>query len=166
MAYTETDYINMDDYVMIIQDGCVKIITFENFIKDLALGGFSVCKAWLNCVCGIGLFTSDETPTDTPPQMKDLYINVDNREENKAFTSDDFLSKYYDADGDEFGKIIITGGDVSGYTLNGNIVHVGLVIPADQLMNLKYTAKNQDASYMQDLFFEAYDVNNVKAESV
>ena len=166
MANTYTDYVNMDDYVMIVQDGCIKRIKFEDFIKGISLGGFSVCQAWLNCVCGIGLFTTDETPIDTPPEMGDLYMNLENREQNKKYTSDDFLSKYYDAEGNPLGKIIITGGDVSGYTLNGNIIHIGQVIPTDQLMNLEYDSRNQDASYTQDLFFEAYDVNNVKAISV
>lgn len=166
MAYQHTDYINMNDYVMIFQDGCIKIILFEDFIKGISLGGFSVCQAWLNCVGGIGLFTNDNIPVDTPPTMQDLYLGLQNKEQNKKFTSDDFLSKYYDAEGDVFGKIIITGGDVSGYTLNGNIIHIGLVIPANELMNLEYDSKAQDASYTQDLFFDAYDVNNVKAESV
>jgi hypothetical protein len=156
----------MDDYVMIIQDGCIKIIKFEDFISGISLGGFSVCQAWLNCVCGIGLFTTDDTPPDTPPTMQDLYVSLENRQQNRAFTSDEFLDKYYDAEGDEFGKIIITGGDVSGYTLNGNIIHIGMVIPANQLMDLEYDSKNQDASYTQDLFFEAYDINNVKAQSI
>lgn len=165
MAQPVTDYIKLDDYVMIFQDGCIKRILFSDFIKDISLGGFSVCEAWLNCVSGIGLFTTDDTPPDTPPQMSDLYIPLDNRND-KAFASEDFLSKYYDAEGDAFGKIIITGGDVTGYTLNGNIVHIGMVIPANQLMDLDYDSRNQDASYYQDLFFEAYDINNVKAESV
>lgn len=166
MAIPVTDYVNMDDYVMIVQDGCIKHIRFEDFIKGISLGGFSVCQAWLNCVCGIGLFTTDDTPQDTPPEMGDLYVNLENRQQNKIFTSDDFLSKYYDAEGDAFGKIIITGGDVTGYTLNGNIIHIGMVINANQLMQLEYDSKNQDASYTQDLFFEAYDINNVKAVSV
>lgn len=166
MATPITDYINMDDYVMIVQDGCIKNIKLEDFIKQITLGGFSICQAWLNCVCGIGLFTTDQTPTNQPPQMQDLYISLINREQNRVFTTDDFLDKYYDAEGDAFGKIKITGGDVTGYTLNGNIINIGMIINANELMNLEYDSKNQDASYIQDLFFEAYDVNNVKAESV
>lgn len=165
MGYKVTDHINMGDYVMILQDGCVKIILFEDFIKNITLGGFSVCQAWLNCVCGIGLFTTDEIPLNTPPQMQDLYITLQNRGVN-AFTSDDFLNKYYDAENDAFAKIIITGGDVSGYKLNNNILHIGMLIDANDLSNLTYEAKNQDATYTQDLFFEAYDENNIKAESV
>lgn len=166
MATPVTDYVKMDDFVMIVQDRCIKHIRFEDFIKNITLGGFSVCQAWLNCVCGIGLFTDDNIPVDTPPQMEDLYVTLENRQQNKVFTTDDFLSKYYDAEGDAFGKIIITGGDITGYTLNGVNIHIGQVILANELMNLELDAKNQDASYTQDLYFEAYDVNNVKAESV
>ena len=164
MGYKETYYIEMDDHVMILQDGCVKIIRFEDFISGISLGGFSVCAAWLNCVSGIGDFIDDETPVNNPPTMEDLNIALQNRGVN-AFTSDSFLSKYYDEENDAFGKIIITGGDVSGYKLNGNPVTIGMMIPADQLANLTYEAKNQDGSYTQDLFFDAYDENNVKAQS-
>lgn len=163
MAYKETDYIDLNDDVLILQDGCVKIIKFEDFIKRITLGGFSVCAAWLNCVSGIGDFIDDINPVNEPPTMEDLYISVQNRG-LKVFSSDDFLDKYYDKEGDAFGKIIITGGDINGYTLNGNNVYIGMVITADQLSNLKFESKNQDGSYIQDLFFDAYDINNVKAE--
>lgn len=165
MAVKETDYIEMNDYVMIVQDGCIKHIRYEDFISGISLGGFSVCAAWLNCIVGIGDFIDDETPVNHPPTMQDLFINLQNKGMN-AFTSDDFLSKYYDQENDAFGKIIITAGDVTGYKLNGNDIHIGMVIPADQLSQLTYQAKNQDVSYTQDLFFDAYDVNNVKAESI
>jgi len=166
MAYQETDYVSTDDYVMILQDGCVKIIRFEDFIKGISLGGFSVCQAWLNCVGGIGIFPGEEPPINTPPTMEDLYIPLQNREQNRVFTSNEFLDKYYDAEGDPLGKIIITGGDVTGYTLNGSLVSVGMIIDVSELSNLEYDSKNQDASYVQDLYFEAYDINNVKAESI
>lgn len=166
MATPITDYVNINDYVMIVQDGCIKNIRFEDFIKGISLGGFSVCKAWLNCVQGIGVFPTEIPPADTPPNMEDLFISLQNREQNRMFTSDDFLDKYFDEDGDALGKIIITGGDVSGYYLNGTQVYIGQVINVDQLMNLKLDAKNQDASYTQDLFFDAYDINNVKANSI
>lgn len=166
MPTPTTDYVNMDDYVMIFQDGCIKNIRFEDFIKIISLGGFSVCQAWLNCIGGIGLFPSEGEPINTPPTMEDLFISLQNREQNRMFTSDEFLSKYYDAEGDAFGKIIITGGDVTGYTLSNTPVYIGMLIPANELGNLEFDSKNQDASYTQDLFFEAYDVNNVKAESI
>lgn len=166
MPSIETDHIDLDDYVMIIQDGCIKNIRFEDFISGISLGGFSVCQAFLNCVHGIGDFPDDDVPVDTPPTMEDLYVSLENRQQNYIFTENDFLSKYYDAENDEFGKIIITGGDVSGYTLNGWPIFVGMVINANELSNLQLDAKDQDASYIQDLFFEAYDINNVKAESI
>lgn len=165
MATPITDYVNLDDYVIIFQDGCIKNIRFEDFISGISLGGFSVCQAWLNCVGGIGVFPG-EVPVNEPPTMEDLFIPLQNRQQNRMFTSDDFLSRYYDAEGDAFGKIIITGGDPTGYSLNGVSVYIGMLIPVNQLTDLKFNAKNQDASYTQDLFFEAYDINNVKAISI
>lgn len=165
--YTIAEDLHPEDYIMIIQDGCVKIISYEEFIKDISLGGFSICEAWLNCVEGIGEFDDDQSgEVDTPPTMQDLFISLNNRQQDKMFASDDFISKYYDAEGDAFGKIIITGGDVSNWTLNGQPLSVGMVIESAQLSGLEYDAKNQDAAYIQDLFFEAYDINNVKATSI
>lgn len=165
MAVKETDYIEMNDYVMIVQDGCIKHIRYEDFISGISLGGFSVCAAWLNCIVGIGDFIDDETPVNHPPTMQDINLSLQNRGLN-AFTSDDFISRYYDAENDAFGKIIITGGDVTGYKLNGVDVYIGMIIQANELATLSYQSKNQDGSYIQDLFFDAYDVNNVKAESI
>lgn len=96
MAIPITDYVNMNDYVMIVQDGCIKHIRFEDFIKGISLGGFSVCEAWLNCVGGIGVFPGELPPTNTPPTMEDLFISLQNREQNRIFTTNEFLDKYYD----------------------------------------------------------------------
>ena len=166
MAYKVTDYINFGDSIMIIQDGCIKIISLEDFIKMFALGGFSICEAWLNCVDGIGSFGEPEPQPDTPPTMQDLFLNPTNRENNLLFTADDFLNKYFDEDGDAFGKVIITGGDVSGFKLNGVPIQIGMIILATDLNKITYDSKNQDASFVQDLFFDTYDVNNVKAISI
>lgn len=164
--YTTTEHISFEDYVMIIQDGCIKIISYENFIKQISLGGFSIYEAWLNSIEGIGAFSGDYTPIDTPPTMQDLFVSLSNRQQDKIFTSDDFLSKYYDAEGDSMGKIVVVGGDVNGFTLNGTPIYIGQVITVGELAGLRITARNQDAAYIQDLFFEAYDINNVKATSI
>lgn len=166
MAYKVTDYINFGDSIMIIQDGCIKIISLEDFIKMFALGGFSICEAWLNCIDGIGTFSPPEESEDTPPTMQDLFLNPTNRQNDIVFTSDDFLNKYFDEQGDAFGKIIITGGDVSGFELDGQPIQLGMVILASDLSKITYDSKNQDASFIQDLFFDTYDVNNVKAISI
>ena len=85
---------------MIIQDGCIKIISLDDFMKNFALGGFSICEAWLNCIDGIGGFGEGEGEVDRPPTMQDLFLNPQNREGNIFFTTDDFISKYFDEDGD------------------------------------------------------------------
>ena len=38
--YTVADHIDTEDYFMIVQDGCVKILSFEDFISIVQLGGF------------------------------------------------------------------------------------------------------------------------------
>ena len=163
-GFTLADHIDLEDYIMIVQDGCVKILSFEDYISVVQLGGFSICEAWLKCVSGIGVF-SGETPTDTPPEMNDIFKSIVNRQQDVMITSDDFLNAYYDAEGDSLGKIIIVGGDVSSFKLNGVPVYIGQVITATELLSgLEYDARNQDAGYGQDLFFETYDVNNVIAQ--
>ena len=165
--YTIATDISADDYIMIIQDGCIKIISYEDFIKEVSLGGFSICEAWLNCVDGIGTFDNITAPdADTPPTMQDLFVSMQNRQQDRMFAQNEFLTKYYDAEGDAFGKIIIVGGDVSNFKLNGVPVSVGMVIDIADIPQLEYDAKDQDAAYIQELFFEAYDINNVKATSI
>lgn len=162
--YTVANHIDLEDYIMIVQDGCVKILSFEDYISIVQLGGFSICEAWLKCVSGIGTF-SGETPTDTPPEMNDIFKAISNRQQDLMITSDDFLNSYYDAQGDAFGKIIIVGGDVTNFKLNGVQINIGQAISATELLSgLEYDAKNQDAGYGQELLFETYDINNVKAE--
>lgn len=157
--------IELTDYISIVRDGCYRRILFSDFLKVIVLGGYSACESWLNCVEGIGDPDEGiiEIPIDTPPTMSDLFIQLNNRQQNRFFSSDEFLTKYYDAENNTFKKIIITGGDLSGYYYNEVPIYIGLVIYADELSELKYDAKNTDSSYQQELWFDAYDENNVKA---
>lgn len=160
-----TEQLSEKDYIMIVQDNCMRIISYKQFIEDSFLGGFSICESVMNCWSSMGDFDSDvDVPEDTPPQFKNLVFNLDNREQNFILPSDAFLQNYYDAEGDKFGKIIIKGGDFSGVTYNGYPIFQGLVIPVDQLDKLEYDAKNQDGAYRQEIEIEVYDENNVKAE--
>ncbi|MGK6342831.1 hypothetical protein ACMGDK_11365 [Chryseobacterium sp. DT-3] len=158
-----TDHINFNDYVMIVQDKCIRMITYEEFIKEIVLGGFSICQAVLNCWESMGDF-EDPPVVDHPPTFEDLYISLANRTQNFVITSDLFLQNYHDQDGDEFAKIIITGGDLSGVTLNDVPIHVGQVVTADDMVNFKFSAKDIDGGYQQTIDIEVYDENNVKAE--
>lgn len=155
--------LELDDFVVVVQDGCVKIISKADLIEGISLGGFSICELWLRCVDGIGTWSTD-VPVDTPPTMNDVIASTFNRNSNYVFTSDQFLDQYYDAEGNAFGKIIIAGGDVSGYSISGVPLFIGQVITADQLGLLKYEAKNTDNAYGQEWFFNTYDINNVEAE--
>lgn len=118
--------LEFDDYVVVVQDGCVKLITKEDLINDVSLGGYSICELWLRCVDGIGTWSTD-TPTNTPPTMGDVYASTFNGDQNYVFTSNQFLDQYFDADGDPMGKIIVVGGDVSGYTINDVPIYIGQV---------------------------------------
>ncbi|MDR6548546.1 hypothetical protein J2810_004636 [Chryseobacterium rhizosphaerae] len=159
----QTDHINYTDGVLIIQDGCIRWVSYEEFIKEISLGGFTICEAIMKCFDGLGIFEETPEPTDTPPTFQDVVINLTNRTQNFVITSDLFLANYYDAEGDEFAKIVITGGDLSGVTYNGSPVYQGLVITADQLVHFEYDAKNIDSGYQQMVEIDVYDENNVKA---
>ena len=164
--FEETDHIDIEDFVMIVQNGCVKIISYEEFIKKISLGGFSIMESWLNGIDGIGLWSDGVIPIDTPPTMQDITFQLENRTQNHIIPSDDFLNKFNDVDGDLFGKIVVSHGDVSGYTYNGQPLYIGQILNREDLINgtIEYDAKNQDAAYGQEWFFETYDENNVKAQ--
>lgn len=158
-----TETISSDDYVVIVQDGCVKEISYQDFISGVFLGGFSICQSWLNCVEGIGEFEDPIPDEDHKPVMQNIILSINNRTQN-ILVGDDFINAYYDEDGDEFGKIIITSGDVSGFNIAGVPLYIGQVIPANQVALIEYDGKDVDSSYNQEWFFETYDVNNVKAQ--
>ena len=159
-----TDHVNTDDYVMIVQDGCIRMVTYEEFIKNISLSGFSICAAVLACWEDIGDFPTDPiTPEDTPPTFEDLYISLANRTQNFVIAENLFLQNYYDAEGHEFRKVIIKGGDLSGVTFMGQPVYPGLIIMADELVDFKFNAKDQNPAYQQMIDIEVYDENNVKA---
>ncbi|WP_294203155.1 hypothetical protein [uncultured Chryseobacterium sp.] len=159
----QTHHVDSDDGIMIIQDGCIRWITYDEFASTISLGGFSICAAVINCFENMGYFDDYIPPIDTPPIFTDIYLNLANRTQDYVLISDLFLQHYYDADGDAFSKIIITGGDLSGITYNNQPVYLGLVINADELLNFKYDAKDMDGAYQQVLEIEVYDENNVKA---
>ncbi|MDY3445535.1 hypothetical protein PG616_11880 [Riemerella anatipestifer] len=159
-----TKDISSEDFIMIVQDGCIKIISYEDFIKDISLGGFSICKSVLNCWENMGEFDDQSSqPSDTPPKFTDVITNLKNRTQGYVIPTDDFLNNYYDADGDDFSKVIITGGDLSGVKFKQQPVYIGLVISVEELGELSYDAKDIDKAYQQVIDIEVYDENNIKA---
>lgn len=156
----------LTDYVLVVVNGCVKRITKADFIRGISLGGFSIIELWLLGISGVGLWTTGGGTPDTPPTMGNITLSLANRVQDTVLPSDEFLDKYYDADGDAFGKIVIAGGDVSGWTYNGTPLFIGQALTADNLINgnIEYDSKSQDASYLQEWFFETYDINNVIAQ--
>lgn len=161
MDITSTDKIGFEDYVVIMQGGCFRKILYADFIRDIILGGNSICDAWINCVEGIGCINDESPVQDTPPTMSDLIFNISSKATGNKITMQDFLSAYFDADGDKLDKIVIAGGDTNGYTLNGSPINIGDTMKDNDI--LEYDAKNQDGAYQGILFFKAYDENNIEA---
>lgn len=157
MNITEINEIGIDDYVMILKDGCYAKVRFG----DIVFGNRSVCEAFLNCVEGIGCIDNDAPVVDTPPTMEDLIFNIPNRKSATKITMQDFINAYYDNENNLLDRVEIAGGDTNGYTLNGNLVNIGDVIKGTDI--LEYNAKNQDVAYQGVLFFKAYDENNIEA---
>lgn len=159
------DNITTSDYILVVQDDCFKRISIEDFLKDSLLGGFSICEAVYNCWEDMGVFP-DDTPkenTDTPPTFRDVQFNLMNRQQNFAVLSDAFYNNYYDAEGDLFKKIVITGGDLTGITYKGQPINIGLVINVENLAELAFSAKDVDSAYQQTVEIEVYDEKNIKA---
>lgn len=152
---------HFDDYILIVTKGCVRKILFADLIKEVVLGGNSICEAWQNCNEGIGCIDSTTPTEDTPPTMSDIVYNVPNRIKNTPIIWQDFVDEYFDNDGDQLDKIVIEGGDTSGYKLNGNPVNLGDVIRDGDV--LVYNTKEQDSAYQGVLYFRAYDHNNIEA---
>lgn len=158
-----TNEINPDDLVLIYKDSCLLRIKYEDFIKKISLGGFSICESVLNCWQDMGDFEDTPHQQDTPPEFTDLYISLRHGQRNFVLDKTLFLNNYHDAEGDAFNKIVITGGDLSGITFRGQPVYIGLVITADELEHLEYDTKNTDSSYQQVIEIDVYDENNIKA---
>ena len=155
--------LQLDDYIVILKDDCFQRITVQEFLK-MFQGGIDVCASIEACNEGIGVFEDDEeVPETNLPTMGDIYISLSNRASTKVFTSQEFLNNYYDADGDEWQKIILTSGDFTGVTFNGQPVYVGLVIYANQISQFKYNTKNVDYSYRQTIGFKLYNDKNEEA---
>ena len=67
-----------------------------------------------------------------------LFRSVSQSRYAHVFTSQQFLDNYYDADGDTWERIVLTSGDFTGVTFNGEPVYVGLVIYANEISEFKY----------------------------
>ena len=147
-----TNEINPDDLVLIYKDSCLLRIKYEDFIKKISLGGFSICESVLNCWQDMGDFEDTPHQQDTPPEFTDLYISLRHGQRNFVLDKTLFLNNYHD-----------TGGDLSGITFRGQPVYIGLVITADELEHLEYDTKNTDSSYQQVIEIDVYDENNIKA---
>lgn len=157
MNVPPTSEIGLDDYILVMKDGCFSKIRFG----DLNFNNTSICESFLECVDGIGCVDSEVPVEDTPPTIADLVYNIPSGKSGNKITMQDFRDVYFDVDGDNLDRVQIVGGDTNGYTLNGNPVNVGDLMNGDDI--LEYDAKIQDAAYQGVLFFKAYDENNIEA---
>lgn len=162
MIENKVDNIGFEDFVMIVQDGCIKLISYADFIKNISLGGFSICAAVLNCWSSMGDFEDVIIDDDTPPTFQDLFLAIENRG-TEEFETVMFLENYFDKEGDEMGYIIIKGGDFSGYKFKGQPLYQGLKILREEINQLVYNAQNIDTSYRQTVEIDVYDDKNIQA---
>ena len=121
---------------------------FANYIKNLFITGqIDICELIQGC-----------TPqTNNPPVMNgDVTYNVANRVVNFPLNTNDFTSKYFDAEGDTFVSIKITGGDLTGL-IKADLTPLAVndIIPVNQISQIKFNGKNQDPGYTQTVTYVA-----------
>ena len=161
------DNLSLDSGIVIIQDDCFKYVTVAEFLKLFAesgggsgSGSGSICDLFQACNEGIGEWDSYDPEEPNLPTMEDIYVSLSNRQETYVFTSQQFLDSYYDEDGDTWERIVLTSGDFTGVTFNGEPVYVGLVIYANEISQFKYDTRNVDFSYNQNIGFKLYNDKN------
>ena len=88
-----------------------------------------------------------------PVARNDIRLNVANKG-MISLTESAFNQVYFDAEGDPYTGVRITGGDITGLTLTGIPVTVGQVIPKASLNLVQYNAKYQDEAYQQVVTYE------------
>ena len=155
--------ITLDSEIVLIENGCFSRIKVSDFLKIYTGGSLNICEAVEACNEGIGTWGDFTEPETNLPTMEDIYVSLSNRQGTYTFTSQQFLDNYYDADNDVWSKIILTSGDFTGVTCNGQPVYVGLVINANQISEFKYDTKNIDSSYGQLIGFKLYNDKNEEA---
>lgn len=121
---------------------------FANYIKNIFTTGLiDICELIQGC-----------TPqTNNPPVMNgDVTYNVANRVVNFPLNTNDFTSKYFDAEGDTFVSIKITGGDLTGL-IKADLTPLAVndIIPVNQISQIKFNGKNQDPGYTQTVTYVA-----------
>lgn len=152
----------LDDYISVMVDGCIKLISKKDFLNGVLFFGDGFCEAVNHCNNGIGIFTPSIPPRFVKAKMNDVNLLFQNREE-RAMLLSDFINNYTKNDAGELEKIIITGGDLSNFKFNNQPINIGLAINKNDIHKLKYKGHNVDVAYGQILTFDAYDINNKKA---
>lgn len=89
------------------------------------------------------------------PATQDVIVDLDNRDIH-TFTTQEFLTKYTDFDGDTMTEMRATG-NVSNYLFNGVPYVSGTWIPVNNIDHLSYTGANQNAAYQQITPWSAKD---------
>ena len=121
---------------------------FANYIKNIFTTGLiDICELIQGC-----------TPqTNSLPVMNgDVTYNVVNRVVNFPLNTNDFTSKYFDAEGDTFVSIKITGGDLTGL-IKADLTPLAVndIIPVNQISQIKFNGKNKDPGYTQTVTYVA-----------
>lgn len=125
-----------------------------NWVKRLFTSGeIDICKLIKNC----------EGPNTNPIMVGDIAYNLPNRTANFPIQTSDFQSRYFDAEGDTFTSIKITGGNLTGLTKTiGGVttpLAVGDIIPVANISDIKFSAANQNSAYTQTITYVAIASN-------
>ena len=159
------EHLDLEDFIVVIVDGCVRRISKTDFINGVVFGGFNACEVLLGCFEDIGTIPGTiPTPVDHKPKMGNVIVSLNHGVQDYEVSENQFTSQFTDVDGDELAKIIVSHGDFSGFTLNGAPIYAGQVITRSELGNIEYDTKNTINSYNQKWYFETYDQKNVKAD--
>lgn len=142
------------------QSGPNDIIAVVNplWIKNLFTSGqIDICELIKDC----------PLPEMPPVMYGDIAYNLPNRTANFPISTSDFTSRYYDANGDTFTSIKITGGNLTGLTKTiGGVttpLAMGDVISVANIGNIKFSAPNQDSPYTQTVTYVAVASNGAES---
>ena len=153
--------LEINDFIMVVVDGCIKKISKDEFLNGLIYPGNSTCELLHLCIDNIGEYTPIN-PSFAQPKITDIEFFLNNGVHNYSFGGD-IPNHFTKNDGEELGYIQIIGGDIYGIKLNGINIFIGQKINKSDFDKLKIDTKNQTQAYQQVVFFNAFDINHVKA---
>ena len=185
------DNMSHEDYVMIVQDGCIKMISKEDYLGIIIRDKSFICSVidynmsdmgcfpeYMEEDSGMGCFGNicDNTPkpnvpsvprpkpTNKPPKFENLIYEIENRKQGFVIPKIDFDNHYTDEDSNSrLSKVMIVGGNTERFYFKGKPIKLGLVINRDDLGEITYDARDTDDFYEQALDIVVYTDKNIRA---